>query len=151
MEMNATAAKTRCAVRLAAGQAEQRGVDGYLHRHGLGDAVRFLPREDDDLDAQVCAGHFDLVVFPDLHTLLMAIWESEPRIARWAESGVRIELADPGAGEGVDWLTVVRTVDRSLWDWRRHRRRRQVIGSIVLSLIALAAVAALLFLIPPAG
>lgn len=149
--MSPTAGKTRCAACLPDSEVDRRDLEQYLKDNGLTDAARFLTKDQDDLDDQICAGDFDRVVFLDLPDLLNMIWEHEPKIDQWVESGAGIELVRPESGHSADWLTLAHTVHKSLRGWRKRHRRRQIIAATLLSLIALAAIAALLWVVPAAG
>lgn len=150
-QMSPAAGKSRCAACLPDSEADRRDLEQYLNDNGLTDAVRFLPKDQDDLDVQICARDFDRVVFLDLPDLLNMIWEHEPKIDQWVESGVRIELVRPEIGQPTDYLALVHTVHKSLGGWRSRHRRRQIIAAALLSLIALAAIAVLLWFVPSAG
>lgn len=140
----------RCAVRLAGDGESNRALADRLLRQGLSGAVRFASKDDDELDAQLCAGRFDRVVFPDLDALLEAVWNHHAHLDRWAAAGVRIDLAVPPGGEASDWRALIGSVYESLARHRRRLRRRQIAAALVLSVLALLAVAVLLWLIPPA-
>ncbi|MCG8408075.1 MAG: hypothetical protein MI923_22985 [Phycisphaerales bacterium] len=140
--------KPRCAVRLADSETDMQVMNAYLEANELAEAVRFLSKDDDDLNADVCAGHFEQVVFFDLDALLSAIWKDDIEIDRWLALKVRIDLASvPGTA---DWHNLLPIVADSFKHWQGRQRRRQIIASIILSVIALAALAILFFLIPPA-
>jgi len=143
-EMSPTAVISRCAACLPLSEADRRDLEQYLKDQGLTHAARFLPKDLADLDAQVCAPDFDRVVFFDLQALLAMIWEHEPKIEQWLDSGVSIELVHEEAGHCTDWLKLAHAIHGSLRGWRRRLRRQQVIAATLLSLIAVAAVAALL-------
>lgn len=143
--------RARCAACLPDSEADRRDLGQYLKDNGLADAAPFLTKDQDDLDVQICARNFDRVVFFDLTALLDMIWEHEPKIDQWVESGVRIELVRPEAGDSADWLTLAHTLHKSLGGWRKRHRRRQIIAAALLSLIALAAIATLLWVVPSAG
>ncbi len=149
--MSPTAGKTRCAACLPDSETDRRDLEQYLKDNGLTDAARFLPKDQDDLDVQICAGDFDRVVFLDLPDLLNMIWEHEPKIDQWVESGAGIELVRAKTDHYSDWLTLAHTVHDSLRGWRRRHRRRQIIAAVLLSLIALTSIAVLLWVVPRAG
>lgn len=146
-QCDANVNKPRCAVRLPAAETGSEPLEQYLREHNLSDASRFLPKDDDDLDAEVRDGQFDLVLFSDLETLLCATWKGEIRIDCWIETDVRIELATPPATS--DWRNLVPIIAVSFERWRKRQRRRQIIASLILSTIALLAMAVLFLLIPP--
>jgi hypothetical protein len=107
--------------------------------------------KDDGLDGEVCSGRFERVVFADLDALLTAIWDDHVHIDRWLAAGVRLELAEPPADvDGAAWRTLVVQVCASLSRWRIRQRRRRIIAATILSIVTLAALAALLLLGRPA-
>jgi hypothetical protein len=140
-----------CAVRLATNDEEQRALDDYLDRHGPAHVVEFAAKDDDDLDAELCAGRFDRVVFADLNALLSAIWKDHAHVDRWVDAGVSIELATPPPGDSSAWQAGVLHMFASLTRWRRQQRRRQIIAAVILSALALVALAVLFYLVSPAA
>ncbi len=145
---DALGASERCAVREAGSEAEQAALSAHLAIHGLREVERFAPEDDDELDTAVRDRRFDRVVFVGLDALLTAVFKGDIRVDRWMELGVRIELAE--APEAEHWQTFVRQTQASLCRWRRTQRRRQIVACAILSAIALAAMAALFFLVPQA-
>ncbi|MFQ5501958.1 MAG: hypothetical protein ACE5EQ_06605 [Phycisphaerae bacterium] len=140
----------RCAVRGPENDPERAALMAYLDVNGQTETVHFLPKDDDDLNAELCAGHFDRVIFPSFETLLTAIWDGNARIDRWKTLGVQIEIADDNGTDMQHRLEALPLIADSLTYWRSKRRRRKIIASLILSTIALIATAILLFLIPPA-
>lgn len=138
----------RCAVRTGSGPSEARALDEILHRHAAWQVVRFAAKDEDELNAELCAGRFEIVVFATLDALLNAIWKGDADIAGWRAAGVRIELATPAPGGG-DWLAFVAATHRSLEIWRARQRRNQVIAASLLSVLALVAAAAILLWAAP--
>ena len=136
----------RCAVRQAANEDEKRTLDEYLDRQHLGDVVEYSPGKDHELDAQLCSGRFERVIFAGLDALLIAIWKGGAHLDQWAEAGVRIELAVP---LGDDPWTLIDRVYDSLTRWRDRQRRRQIIAATILSALALLAMCVLFFLVLP--
>lgn len=139
----------RCAVRLAAGEDGNHALLNYLEREGLSDAARYAPKDDDELDVALCAGRFDRVVFADLDSLCAAVWKDHAHLDRWSAADVRIDLAVPPPA-AADWRDICTEVFGSLARHRRRRRRVQIIAAVILSALALLAVAVLLWVIPPA-
>lgn len=147
-ETDSKARGVRCAVRGPENEAERAALTAWLDANGPRETVHFLPKDDDDLDADLCAGRFDCVLFPSVEALLLAIWEHHARLDRWAARGVRIEIAD---GRDSDHrIETILEVHESLRRWRARRRRRQIIAGVILSAVALLAMGVLLFWIPPA-
>jgi hypothetical protein len=140
----------RCAVRSGETETQRRAIDAHLADHGLSDATHFLPKDDDDLADALREKRFDCVVFADFDALLSMIWKGDAEMQRWRTLGIRVELATALGGEPEDWQALTRRMSASLDRWRARHRRRQVIAALVLSMIALLAVAALLYVIPPA-
>ena len=143
-------ASIRCAVRGPENDSERAALKTCLEANAPTETIHFLPKDDDDLDAELCAGHFDRVIFPSFDALLSAIWEGDARIDRWKTLGVQIQIADSDGTDPQHQLDAIQPIYASLKRWRAKRRRRQIIASLILSTIALIATAILLFLIPPA-
>jgi hypothetical protein len=135
------------AVRAASDPDEERSLAAFWARTGRRTVVQFAPRDDEDLDLALCAGRFGCVLFADLNALLTMVWKSQAQVNRWIEAGVRIELAEPPpAGNDGSWVPVVEAVCDSLCRWRRAQRVRKLVAAVVLSVLALAAAAILLWL-----
>ena len=147
--MNEPERENRCAVRLPVGKADLISLDRYLEHLGLSDAARFLPKDDDDLDTAICAGRFDRVVFSSLDDLLTTIWNGDARIDQWREMGIKVDIAAGDAANGTGFEHICEMY-ASLEQWRARRRRRQIIASVILSTVALLAMAVLFYLVPPA-
>ncbi len=139
----------RCAVRLPENKADLPLIEEYLEGQGMADARTYLPKDDDDLDRDILAGHIDHVVYPSLDALLTAIWKGDAQIDAWSKRDIRIEIADAPAGESCDTLAYVKRMYESLKQWRRGHERRQVVASAVLSILGLAALAILFGFLPP--
>ena len=141
----------RCAVRTGGNAAEQRALAAYLARTGLPTVVEFTPRDDEDLDTELRAGRFRRVIFSDLNALLTMAWKSQAHVSQWIEAGVRIDLAESPTGESDgSWLPVLEATCDSFSRWKRGQRVRKLIAAAVMSVLALAAAAVLLWLVPPA-
>ncbi len=149
--MTTTVTNMRCAARSGETEAERRSIDKHLAERGLSDATHFLPKDDDDLADALREKRFDCVVFADFDALLSMIWKGEAQMTHWHEIGVRVELASAPDGEFGDWQALARRMCDSFDRWRARHRKRQVIAALILSVIALLAVAALLYVIPPAA
>jgi hypothetical protein len=92
----------------------------------------------DHLEAAVRAGEVDTVIWPSAAVLLSAVWEGAVAAEPWLEPQVRLRFADGTGDEQVRGLLAA---------WRaveRRRRRGQVIGGLVLSLLAAGSLSALL-------
>jgi len=148
--MTTSVSNMRCAVRSGETETERRAIDAHLADRGVSHATHFLPKDDDDLADALAEERFDCVVFADFDALLSMIWKGDAEMQRWQTLGIRVELATAPDGEPESWQTLTRQMSISLDRWRARHRRRQVIAALVLSLIALLAVAALLYVIPPA-
>jgi len=131
-----------CAFRQASDKAEQRLLTAYFERHGVTGAVEFARIDDDRLDAALCAGQYERVIFANLDALLEAIWKGYARPDRWVKAEVRIEFAD-GTDPDRTRDFVLGMYD-SLSRWRQANRRRQIVAAAILSAIALAAMMLLL-------
>lgn len=112
-------------------------------------ATKFLPKDDDELNAGLCAGRFARVVFGSLDSLFEMIWKEQADLEQWRTAGVEIELASPPEG-GTQWRPLAANVYKSYSDWRSAQRRRQIVAAIILSAAALMAMAVLFSFIPPA-
>lgn len=149
--MTTSVSDMRCAVRSGETETQRRAIDACLADRGLTGATHFLPKDDDDLADALAEKRFDCVVFADYDALLAMIWKGDADLEHWHALGICIELAVAPEGKPGDWQPITRQVSASLRRWRKRHRRRQVIAALILSMIALLAVATLLTLIPPAG
>ena len=120
-------------------------VDGYLAQART-NATRFAAKDDDELNTGACAGRFTHVLYPDLDSLLMAIWKGDADVRQWLEKGVDLHLAVPPAA--AEWRGFVVAMCASLERWRIGQRRRQIIAGVILSALALAASTAIVLLTP---
>jgi hypothetical protein len=109
--------------------------------------VDFAAKDDDALNAELCAGEFTGVVFANLDALLTTIWKGQGQPDRWTAAGVRIELAEPPR-ENERWQSFLPEMYRSLAQWRRRQTRRKIVAASLLSLLALLALAILLLGMP---
>jgi hypothetical protein len=148
---NKGAPPANCAVRSAANDDEARALEGYFDSHPSTGVVHFAPKDADALDDDLCAGRFQRVVFVRLDALLSAIWTGHAHLDRWIAAGVQIELADPPSDAEPSWLEFIKAMYDSLARWRQKQRRRQIFAAIILSCLALAALAVLFLLAPPVG
>ena len=141
---------TRYAVRAGENEAETRAIAAFLEARGREDVTHYLPKDDDDLTRDLCAGKYDVVVFAGLDALMAMTWKGEAEMERWREVGVEITFAESAVVERMDAADVMHRVGSSLEAWRQGRRRRQTVAAVLLSVIALVAAGVLMFLIPPA-
>ena len=140
----------RCAVRKATNRDEERALARHLERERLTEVVRFSDTHDDELDAELCAGRFERVIFANLDALFAGIWNGHSRVDRWTEAGVQIELADRPVEDSLVLQELITHVHASLWRWRRQKRKQQIVAASILSALALIAMAVLFWLVPPA-
>jgi len=138
-----------CAIRLPAHKTEQQKLEVALGSPAWAVAAKLLPKDDDELNAELCAGKFKQVVFADLDSLLEMMWKGEVDLDRWQSAGVHVDLVSPPSGPTNGWHEMARTVHRSYTRWRGEQRRRQIVAAVILSAVALLAMAALFLLIPP--
>lgn len=138
-----------CAVRMSNDAHKNAALDAHLAGIGVAEAARFRPKDDDDLNQALCAGRYKRVVFLDIDALFEAVWKDLADLDRWEQAGVRIELVSAPVGDGESWRKTVAAVHAGLIRWRRADRRRQIVVAVILSALALAAVGALLWLVPP--
>ncbi len=159
METGSASRRGGCAVRTASIDDQRLALSAYLDRQDCSEAVEFAPKDDDELDAALCAGGFDRVVFADLDALLTMVWKGHGQVDRWNAVGVRIELATPPTPPASpapttdahdDCARFVGVMYDSLARWRKQRRRGQVIAAVVLSALALLALTLLFCLVPVA-
>ncbi len=148
--IESSSAATRVTVRAGHDRESTAVLDAYLSARGLATARRFEPKDDDDLNDALCAGEFDRVVFANLDALFQTVWTGHGELDRWKSAGVRIELASPPDGEPNGWRATVDATYQSHARWRRNRRRGQIIAACILSVLAIAAIAVLFLVIPPA-
>ncbi len=148
---NKGASPASWAVRSAANDGEARALARVFDSHPSSGVVYFAPKDDDALDDDLCAGRFQRVVFARLDALLSAIWTGHAHFDQWIAAGVQIELADPPSDANPSWLEFVTATYDSLARWRQKQRRRQITAAIILSCLALAALAVLFLLALPVG
>lgn len=139
-----------CAVRLPASRIEQQKMEDAIGSAAWAASTKFLPKDDDELNAELCTGRFKRVVLADLDSLLEMMWKDEVDVERWTNAGVHVDLVSPPGGSTEHWHEIVRNVHRSLTRWRGEQRRRQIVAAVLLSAVGLAAMAVLFWLIPPA-
>ncbi len=112
----------------------------FLQREGLDSAGLFAPKDDDELDSRLSRGEFDVVVFPDGDTLAEMILSGDARLSEWDRQRVAIRFA---SGEDRAFVDRVFSIHS-----RRAAaaNRRRTVACLVLSVVALASLAVLLFL-----
>lgn len=117
-------------------------VRDYAAAQGLAGARWYAARDVDDVDRAVQSGMVRRVIFPDLDSFLVALWDERIDAAAWRAARVQLDfIATPG--------TPAATLDATCaaWQaWRQGQRRRQARSGIVLSVFALAAAFGLLLL-----
>jgi hypothetical protein len=145
-----TSPHDRCAIRTASNGVEQRVLAAWLEREKPAAVVEFAPRNDEDLDAELSAGRIPCVVFADLNALLTMVWKSQAHVDRWIVAGVRIEFAQPPQdGNRPQLPSLLAAVCDSHSRWRGAQRVRSIVAGVFLSVLALAAAALLLWIVPP--
>ncbi len=142
-----TARSNTWALRSTADRRDGPTLDAFLSQRGIDQVVRFDPCHDDRLNRELCAGRYVGVVFPDMDALWEGVWKGHAQPDRWLAAGVRIEIVDSplDAGE-LRWM--ISQVYASHERAQRRHRRRKVAASIVMCLLALAAMAAMVWWIP---
>ena len=136
---------TRCAIRTSRPAERDRVLVDYLARHAIDGVCEFAPHDDDELDEKVQAGHFDRVVFSDIEALLECAWKGYLPYRQWRDAGATIDLATLPAGGPENLQAWLEAICEAVAGVRKHERRRQTIGALILSIVALAAMAALFF------
>lgn len=129
----------------------QRAMDAYLATHPPGELTYFLPKDDDELNNALSEGRFQRVIFADWDALMEPIWKGEAKIDAWRRAGVRIDLVTPPIDDPAAWRGLLDRTYESLTAWRRQQARRQTIAAVILSTLALAALAILFNLLPSPG
>lgn len=142
-------AAVRCAARRAADPEGDRRLRADLDARQGWRAEYFLPKDDDEMNTALAAGRFRHAAFLNLDALWEAVWKGEADLDAWEAAGVEIHVVEPPAADRDAWRGCVRETYRSLKKWRTANRRRQIVAAVVLSLLALAAMAALLSITPP--
>jgi hypothetical protein len=138
----------RCAIRHAGTGLRLDQIERFAASLGYDSTDCFAPRDDDQLDARVGAGRYDCVIFATVDDLLDTMWRGRVHLDRWREQGVRVELADPGGARHADWRVWIDEIERSLAGYRAAQQKREVLAGVLLSVIALLAVAVLYWLNP---
>jgi len=123
-------------------------VEAYLRERAAPEACWYAPGELADLDAAVRAGQIRRVLLLRLEDLLEALWEREIELDRWLALGVELHCVESPPPPPAACLAAVA---QSWQRWRRRQRRRQLIGGLVLSVLALVAAFALIWLSSGAG
>jgi len=124
-------------------------VEAWLRDAGLSAATWYAPQDVDNVDRLVREGGVRAVVFPDAPALLCEVWAGRIPLARWLAAETQVHFASGPPFPEEHWL---RALADSQARWRRIYRRRQVIGGLALSLVALVAAYALVWLANgPAG
>jgi hypothetical protein len=116
------------------GHAAQKMAD-YLETQDLRAAVWFPPCDVDEVDEAVSEGRFQRVIFPNLTSLLEAIWDQEVQFDQWLSAGTTVSFAD-----GTESGATATVVFESWRKWHHRHRWRRIIAGAVLSAVALAAV-----------
>ncbi|QDV90999.1 hypothetical protein RAS2_20880 [Phycisphaerae bacterium RAS2] len=132
------------AARRASDAAGQDALLRYLSMRSEGEPAWFEIKDDDELNSELSTGRFATVLFADLDALWEMVWKNHADMDRWDAAGVKIELArSPSASE---WQALIRDAHASLLRHRAKQSRRQTIAATILSLVAVASLAALLIL-----
>jgi len=132
------------AARRASDAAGQDALQRYLSMRSEGEPAWFEIKDDDELNSELSAGRFATVLFADLDALWEMVWKNHADLDRWDAAGVKIELARPPSAS--EWQALIRDAHASLSRHRAKQSRRQTIAATILSLVAVASLAALLIL-----
>jgi hypothetical protein len=135
----------RCAVRKASGSTHDQALRDYLARQSIVAVSVFSPHDDDELDEKARAGHFDRVIFVDVESLLDCAWKGYIPYRQWRKAGATVDLVMSPAEASHDPSGWIESICTGVEIVRRRDRRRQTVGAVVLSIVALVAMAALLF------
>ena len=111
-------------------------VEGWLRDTGLNADAWYAPRDVDEVDRLVREGGIQAVVFPDAQALLHEVWAGRITLAQWLAGRTQIRFVSAPPFPDEHWLGALAD---SQTRWRRVHRRRQIIGGVTLSLVALAA------------
>ncbi len=121
-------------------------MESFLSISGATQAVRFAPKDNDDLNSDLLAGRFDRVIFASREDLLEAIWDGDADLAGWKSRGVRIEVM---AHEGHETTLTDLSEDDDLpritahyRNWRAARLRRKMAAAAAISTALIASLAA---------
>jgi len=118
------------------GQAAE-NVRAYLDAQSLAPAHWYHPTDLDHLDEAVRWGRIHRVVFPELPTLLMGIWDGRITFEHWLSNGIRLDFVSLPAAASE---SLIRLIFESWRSWRRRHRRRQAIAGAILSAIIILTV-----------
>jgi hypothetical protein len=135
------------AIRLPARESEHSALAAFVGPVAWETAAKFLPKDDDELNAKLSAGAYTRVIFENLDSLYEMIWKEQADLDRWRSVGVEIDLASPPEG-GTQWRPLVSDLSHCYLNWRSAQRKRQIVAAIILSATALLAMAVLFFMIP---
>lgn len=142
-------AAIRCAARRAADPESDRRLRADLEVRRDWSTEYFLPKDDDEMNTALADGRFRHAAFLNFDALWEAVWKGEADLDAWEAAGVEIHLVEPPVANRDAWLDFVRQTYHSFKKWRTANRRRQVVAAVVLSVLALAAMAVLLSITPP--
>lgn len=137
----------RCAVRLPSRSELTEPILSIVKQAGASEAIRFAPKDNDDLNSDLLAGRFNRVIFASKEDLLEAIWDGDADLSGWKSRGVRIEfIAAKGQESTLTELCedddLIQTANHYR-SWRTERLRRKMAAAAVLSLGCVAALAVL--------
>lgn len=111
-------------------------MERYMQTVGLADATWYAPRDLDDVDQSVRAGHVGRVIFPTLAGFLNALWSGSLSAAAWRACGTQVELA---AGDE-SWTAAQLASLLECWDQSQQRQRRsRAVAGLLLSVLVIAA------------
>lgn len=129
-------------------KSQRAAVEVYLSGETAPQVARFAPYHDDRLNAQVLDGRFNRVIFADLDALLTGVWKGYLHLDEWLKAGVQLEILDSPVPP--DQLRkVLAGTYQSYVRYQQMHRRRRTFAAIVLGLLTLAAMASMIWLIPP--
>lgn len=141
MSDHATTGQPRIAFRMTT-WGDAAAFEAALQRMGRQAGRRFEPKDDDELDARLQRGEFDIAVFADAESLIEMILNGDAALDVWMTHGVALEFASG------DDESIARRVHAVYSRNARRRRRRQATACLVLSLVALASLGILFWCLP---
>jgi hypothetical protein len=127
---------------------QRRWIATFESRAETAEIVRFAAYHDDRLDAQVREGRFGRVVFANVDAFMTPVWKGYFNLDEWARTGVQVELLD---APSIDPLPMLLPTYRSWSAWHRTHRRRQALAASILGALTLAAMGAMIWIIPRLG
>jgi hypothetical protein len=134
------------ALREGENAAQRRIISDYLARCPE-PVQRFAPHDDARLDRAAREGRLERVIFANLDAALTPLWKGHLHLDAWLTAGVQLKVVASDLPQP-DLLKVLREAAQSYSHFQRAQRRKQTLAAAALSALILAAMAAVIWIIP---